>query len=470
MIITNAFEGKEKLPMLQYLHNVSKANILREYYQVARKRRISYLYHRCPEAQGPIDGHARDICGSYHFEPISNTSSGKIKVNRAKRFDELIDYKKRRLAMIKDALITGEGFSFKSKVPLDMAERMKSAYAQLGDDFTDLEYGIADVVPVASTTMSVQHDDHRVTGYMQTLLGVSGDKGTISYPKDKIMHLTFDTPAGKVEGWTPLYSLPLHMELLWLLWSNQYDFQERGNHPDMVVMAETLKHNSAAFKKIENDLKSYNQPGNSKHGTLLLSDSKFTIEQLERMDTLQFKEVGMFISSLIASVLHYPQTRLSIKTEQSSKDKDPSGGSEKFYYNIVSQKQAMFNDLENRDIWVPYFGVRLVQDKSYLHDQVEEGTAQQLRMGNLVTLSQQLSSLGYVLPPGKVLDIFNNRDTTLDESDISEGQMMSDVKSPLGDKLSNQQAMNQGMSTEDRVAKRTTEIQRESQQGKPTGT
>lgn len=470
MIFDKIIQTKEQRPMLNYLHSKTREKFAQEYYQINKKIRTEYMYRRSPETQLVIDGHARDIMGNYHFEPYKKSSSGKILVNRANNFAIKSRYRKKRYEWIKDALKTGEGFMFISKLAKDYANMMKQEFRKIDPSFDEDYFSVRSIESVASTTMAVEYNDYHVTGYRQakytTMTGISND---VFFPKDSIMHLTFDSNAGEVEGWTPLFGLPLHLELLWLMWCNQYDLQEKGNHPDLVVMSEKLKQNGTAFEQLRQDLESYNMPGNSKHGTLLLSGADFSIQQLERMDTLQFKEVGMFIQSLVAGAFHYPQSRLSIKTEQSAKSKDSSGGNEKFYYKIVSQKQDMLTELENSLLWIPYFGVELVQDKSYTHDQIEEGTAQQIRLGNMNTAMQMLNSLGKVVEPQKIVDYFNGVDMNIEEDDIIDGELKSIASSTTNDRLANDTASSNGMSVSDRREKRQEELNREKVDGKPNG-
>lgn len=469
MILRNILESKEKLPLLQYVSNAVNQGHLRDFYQIGRKKRLSYLYHRTGEAQGPVDGHARDICGKFHFEPLHGQKDAKTKIKKAEDFVIRTSYKKKRFNWIKDALITGEGFLFISELSKEYARSMYSELKRMGSD-ADMSFRARGLIPMASTSVAVNHNDTDITGYTQTIYEMSGGaRSERMYSKDKIMHLTFDTPPGKVEGWTPLYSIPLHMELLWLLWSNQYDFQEKGNHPDLVVMAEKLAKNSAAYERLESELKQYNEPGNSKHGTLLLSGDKFSLEQLQRMDSLQFKEVGMFITSLIASLFHYPQSRLSIKTEESAKGKDSSGGNEKFYYTIVEQKQDILTDLENNMFWIPYFGVRIVQDKSYKHDQIEEGTVQQMRVTNVQSLLSLLQQSKKSLSPEKVIDVFNGVDAVLEHSDLIDYEEPVMDMSGAKPQLSKADLDVNSMSKQDRQTKRKDELNRQNVDGKPNG-
>ena len=86
MILDNFIQKKEQKPLLNYVYNQTNQPFLQEYYQIDRKRRMHYLVLRSPEATSIVDGHARDICGKFHFEPVNENSSGKIKVIRAKSF------------------------------------------------------------------------------------------------------------------------------------------------------------------------------------------------------------------------------------------------------------------------------------------------------------------------------------------------------------------------------------------------
>jgi hypothetical protein len=129
----------------------------------------------------------------------------------------------------------------------------------------------------------------------------------------------------------------------------------------------------------------------------------------------------------------------------------------------------MMTDLENRMFWIPYFGVRIVQDKSYKHDQIEEGTAQQIRINNLTASMDQLNAYGMRLNVQKILDTYNNVDTNLDLSDIEDKPLLSSPSSTMNNRLSNETAMNSGMSRSDRAEKRQEELVRERTDGKPNG-
>ena len=135
--------------------------------------------------------------------------------------------------------------------------------------------------------------------------------------------------------------------------------------------------NHPSYKKVQQELHTYNQPGSPTHGTMFLGGTKFNATVLERSDNLEFKEVGMFVQTMIAQMWQYPLSRLGIKTEQASKSKDSGGNADRSYWLGVEQMQDTMDLIDNTQLWIPHFGVKLVHDKGYLHDEVVENTAEQ---------------------------------------------------------------------------------------------
>lgn len=468
--INQIFEVKEQqLPMLNYLYQQRDKGIFNDYLQFSRKRRMMYLVKRSPEAYSILEAHAWDIVGQFHFEPV-RSSTGKILVNRANKFCSKNQFKKLLFHIVFDALATGEGFIWKRELnSAQMAVIKQELQRVLNMERSDEElFKMRDMLPMASSTVAVNHDNHYVTGYTQTIYGDNTYERKFSH--DEVVRVTFSELDGKVEGWTPLYTMPIQFELLWLMWSNQYDFQARGNHPDLVVMAEGLRSNDPSYKLIEEKLMQYNTPGNSKHGTLLLNSGKYTIQQLERMDTLQFKEAGQFIQTLIASQFQFPMSRLGIKTEEAAKTKDSAGGNDKGYYNLVEQKQDVLSNILNAQIWEPYFGVRMVHDKSYKHDELVEGQSLNWNLNNVKLLNDMLrANYGTQLKPESLYNIYNRRVDEITDADIEEADMS--MIEPVKGTLNNQpdKLTVNGADQDNRDEKRQIQSNNERNKGKPTG-
>jgi len=224
--------------------------------------------------------------------------------------------------------------------------------------------------------------------------------------------------------------------------------------------------------KLQQELQSYNKPGSPTHGTMLLSaqTGKFNVVQLDKMDTLQFKEVNDYICTLLANQWQYPLGRLGIKTQQATASKDSSGSSEKSYWNFVSTLQDLYVESENTLLWEPYFGVRLCADKSYLHDEVIENTAEQFRLSNLEQTMRILNLKGKALSDQAMLSILNGHEVHINEEDIEEMQMSNDGTGMMyQNQLPKKMTASEGMSNADRSQKRADEISRERNSGKPSG-
>ena len=408
-----------------------------------------------------------DICGPIHFEPLNKTESGRNKILRAEQFSVVQRFKASILRnTITDLIITGEGFNWLGK--LDDAQIM--AILKLFPDDVKGDYvdKVRKIRHIASTSVTTEHDMYNVTGYSQHT-SVSAPK---KFTTDEIIKLTFEELDGKVEGFTPLMSLPLHIELLWLMWQNQYMLQKRGNHPDLVVSAMGINDNHPSYNKLRKELMSYNTPGNPNHGTLLFSagrEGKIDVKQLEKADSLQFKEVGQFVSSMMAMMWQIPGSRLGVKTDQSASSKDSNSGADRAYWYTIRNMQDIIAEIYNSQLFIPFFGVKLVFDQSYMQDEVAEMNVKALQLSNIQTMLNLLQNKQKTLKENTLLKLMNGRYYEIDEGDLEEVSpeqlaMMQPVKQ-TGSLKEPESDSTQELAAE----KRKEEVNREAGAGVPNG-
>jgi len=464
MILDNFIETKQKLPLLNYMQRAMNAPAFRDFSQQQRKKRLMKLVQGSPEAMAIVRGVVNDIVGKYNFEPASERrNAGRNKIIKASAFNRNVKFKKILKDVIFDVIITGEGYIHMGKLSAkDKSElfsllnpKTEGAKRLVDEDLTKPRF----LRQSASTTMSVLHDDHDVVGYVQRVGGVDQ-----TFDTKEIIRITFENLDGKVEGFSPFISLPLHLELLWLLWQNQFFKQNNGNHPDLWVNLEDMgiDSNSPSYKLVEQTLKGYNTPGSPTHGHLLTT-GKVSVTQMERSDSLEFKEVDQYVTQLIAAQWQYPMSRMGIKTEQAAKSKDSGGSADRGYWLNIEQMQDMTDLILNTELWEPGFGVRIVHRKGYLHDDVVEGTAEQLRLGNVNTKNLMLQGTGFKLKKATVIDIINGRAFDINEDDLEKDEApempaMPGQGSPAKPK-------DEDLSRE----KRSDELNREKNTGKPDG-
>jgi hypothetical protein len=457
-------EQKETLPLLNYMHRQISQYDLSNYQQIARKKRVMFLTLRTAELMGIILDIVGDIVDSGQFVPVGG-KNGRNRVRNAKRWADSVKFKETLKSSVFDLLVTGEGYLYLGSDISKMIEAVLKASEEVQDKFYDENMLNPKFRHVASTTMIVRHDSHNIKGYEQNI----GGSSQLYSPKE-IIRLTFQKIDGRVEGYTPLYSIPLHLELLWLLWQNQFDLQLQGNMPDYFVVAEDLKPNSPSFTKLEQKLQAYNKPGNSKHGLMLLGDGKYNIEKMERDTSLQFSDTGKAVTSVIASLFQYPKGRLNIKTKEAADTKNSDGGDERSYWKTISQHQ---HDLElalNTQLFEPYFGVNWLFNRGYLHDEVVENTALQLKLNNLKQLNEMLQSAHKkTISQDYLLHAYNGKWVELSDDYLEEApDTQIQVESNLNKQLPKSDVDN-SMSPAERSRKRTDELARERTKGKPIG-
>jgi hypothetical protein len=476
MSIIEEFIQVKETPLLNYMQGVMNSPnysyIFNDYLQIQQKYRIMKLCQRSPEAFMVVRAVASDICSNFHFEPLKGT--GRNKVIAAQNFSRKAGHRKLRRNTVIDMLLTGEGYQHLNAITLQQAKELvntlRMELKSAGFEAKAAEYDEDMIRPrswkwIASTTMITQFDQYDVIGYMQRV-----GARQVQFNTNEIVKYSFEEIDGKITGFTPFMTMPIHLELLWLIWLNQYYLQAKGNHPDTVFTVEGIDMNHPSYQKLRQEIETYNKPGSPTHGNLLLAGGKYNVHQLEKNDGLQFAEVDRYITTLIAGHWQFPLSRIGIKTAEASNSKDSAGGADKGYWNFIEQYQDYVAEVENSQIWEPFFGVKLVPNKSYKHDEVVEETSYQLQLNNLEQTQRLLAGIGKQLKEEVVLDLLNSRDREINEEDLDELSVDPAMLQTgmLRQNMPNQK-MGQGMANSDRQAKRADEISRERNQGKPSG-
>ena len=393
-----------------------------------KKKNLMLLTKKRPELTALIMNIASDIRGKYTFKSLNPRDSGRNKILAAEKFSKDVRFRRVLLSQIIDILSTGEAFAWKampdSKEVYSLLRKIVSKeVGYKGSSLEDMAVlrliehkgRIEDeaiikprrLMYMASSTVSINHDEHVITGYTQTVQGKHVD-----YSPQEIIHLDFLNVDGAVDGFTPVESLVLQIELLWMMWQNQLALQKKGR-PDKIISLLDVNPNSPAYERIQNQLLKYNIPRES-HG-ILLTTGKITINDLEQIDALQFRDVGLYVTSLIAMSWQFPARRLPLKTSEASKGGDSSGSSERGYWLNIEHYQDTLADIYNSQLWEPFFGVRMVFDKSYLHDEVVENTAKQINLDNILRMNTLLAKHGKVMTQSAML-----REIGLKDDDIED--------------------------------------------------
>lgn len=472
--MNDLFGTKEGGPWINAINNILQSPEFQKQSQRSRKIRLMKLIKRHPEVFTIISHVSSDIVGKFRFEPI-NGSSGRNRIQKAQDFSRYNRFNQIYKDSVFDMLGTGEGFTW---LGIPNRSSIKEAYEYayilkygglkeniprmiMTKEMDDEIMRPRKIKPIASTSMTIMYDAYNVSHYIQTV-----SEREKRFELKEIIRTHMGGIDGSVEGFTPLMTLPVQLELLWLMWNNQYNLQSRGGHPDKIFVAKNMDTNHPLYTKTESALRRYNTPGSPNRGSLLLTGD-INVHDISRNDSLEFRDVGTYVMTLIASMWQFPLTRLGIKTAEASQGKDSTGAADRGYWMNIERVQDMISETYNTQLWEPYFGVRMVHDKSYLHDEVVEGNALQLKLGNIRSSQEILRMTGKKLTQDALLRLVNGYDTVIYPEDLEEDDslmmMMDSVPKP------GTPAKNQGPIDNNAIDKRNQELDREKNRGKPTG-
>ena len=477
-------------PLLNEITN-SLSSFLNAHGQTSKKKKLMSWYKTIPELTAFINKVARDSTTRYHFEPVNPSDSGRNKIMIANRFSTENRLKPLRESQFADALVTGEAFGWmgfideddirakirdivKKEIFIEAKERIKiteELFKELKeeDGFADSEFNDEALLRprkyryVASSTVEIKHDERDIVEYTQ-VVGI--EKPVIFTPKE-IIHYTIMQRDGRVSGFTPVESVIVQLELLRQMWQNLLSIHKNGGSPDKLFILKNHLTSSPSYKRIEKQLQKYKLVEN-KHGNMLFTGD-IAVEDLQQLDEMQFKDSGLYITGLIAMQWGIPRSSIPYIIGGTNTKDDTGGNSERSYWETIASMQKTWAEIENTQLWIPHFGVRIVFDNSYINLDVQRETAKQLKLSNVMNTEQILFKGGLKLEESKRLRLLDL--TNKDTMELTEEEM-----NPMGfqdnqDKKLSEDEVNDSDDTTNVKKKKTDEqlATMASQGTKPTG-
>jgi len=428
------------LPMINSITS-SFGGYFGQYGQVRRKKALMDWFKGIPEVTALISKVAKDMTSEYHFEAVvsPNRQSSRNKLLQANKFAQTVQYRSTMLSQAIDMLVTGEGYGWKGLLKdkqVKEAIRRTPSYRvgklfntskelKIVQDRVMLELKRTDALPdtqgfdeallvprkyryVPSTTMENKHDKYDYTGYNHIV-----GSNTVEFTPEEIIHFDLMSIDGKPFGFTPLESVVVQLELLRQMWQNMLSLHKNGGSPDKIIIAENINPQSVAYKRIEQQLEQYKLVEN-KHGNMLFT-GKVSIEDMQQLDKMQFMDMGLYITGLLAMQWQIPRSSISFIVGGANTKDDTGGNSEKGYWDNVEYFQQMFADVYNSQLWIPHFGVKLVFDKVYINKDVQKQTALMSKYNNVLTMSTILNSSEKQLSLKKKMEILEIEDDDMED-------------------------------------------------------
>ena len=420
---TTYSSNSKHIPMLNEI-----SATLNNYYgsmtQIARKKRLMGWFKQIPELSALSTKFVRDIVSDFHFEPVKGFRTNGVK--KANLFVAQSNYKRIKYSRVLDRLITGEDFLWLGKLKKKQIKEhaikfVKEKYGKLETkeakamsdilckevfNVIDTQHQIdnpeaidEDIIKprmirhMASSTMQVIYDQYDLKNYVQD---VGGKKEPFS--PDEVIRGTFFDVDGKVNGFSNVEGIIVQLELLRFMWQNMLSVQRNGGSMDKIYTLEDMKDvSSPAYKRIEEQLKSYKQLEN-KHGSMLFT-GKVNVTELQQLDSMQFKDLGLYITGLVAMQWSIPRSSIPFIVGGTNTKDDTGGNSERGYWDTVEYCQKIDADIDNNELWIPYFGVRMVYDTKFIQKDVQVETAKQLKYNNIKLTNEMLRASGKQIKP-----------------------------------------------------------------------
>jgi hypothetical protein len=440
--------------------------------QLSKKKALMRWYKSIPELTAFVNKISRDIVSRYHFETVNPSDSGRNRLLKANRFAAEVQLRKVMESQVADALITGEAFGWIGKLSEtqieDVAEKMSRLYTGFERKEKDIiirdivneisskkysqyeskqEFGIGNLKDIdedilkprkyrylPSTTMEIVYDEHDILDFRHCV----GAYNPVVFNTDEIVHYTFMDRDGKVNGFTPVESVVLQLELLRCMWQNLASIHKNGGSPDKIFSIEDINPNSPAYQRIKEQLEKYKLVEN-KHGNLLFT-GKLTVTDLQAIDQMQFKDSGLYITGLIAMQWGVPRSSIPYIISGTNTKDDTGGNSEKGYWEAVAYMQEAFAETMNVQLWMPYFGVRICLENAYINLDVQRETALQMKLNNVMAIDTILAKDGMMLSEEKRLRLLDLTEEDVEEMEIEDPLEMEteDSEDPSGSTLDKQ--------------------------------
>ena len=165
---------------------------------------------------------------------------------------------------------------------------------------------------------------------------------------------------------------------------------KNGGSPDKLFILEDMKNiNDPSYRRIEQQLEKYKLVEN-KHGNMLFT-GKVTVEDLNDIDEMQFKELGLYITGLIAMQWGISRSSIPYIVGGTNTKNDVGGDAESNYWECVRDFQLTKAEVMNTQLWIPHFGVKIVFKNPHVQFNVRDATAKQLEYTNISTMDTILA-------------------------------------------------------------------------------
>ena len=406
-----------------------------------------------PEVVGIISLLTTDIIGDRpEFVSPDGKPLGRNKRLQAEKFWKENRVKETVKAILFDMFVTGDGYGWIGRLSADQrnaklkeivdifAKKTKLSTKEASSLFIKATQDEDLKKPkkfdyIASSTMDINNTYQEILGYTQTVNGIN-----IEYGPEEIIHFRLNTINGMVQGFSPMEALVAELVLLSLVKENMVSFMRNGGAPSKIFVLPDEIASSQNHQFLVQTLQRYNAIENRNGNLVFTGDVK--VENLaESPKDMEYETLALYIVSNMALAYNIPVTRIPFLIGKSATSGDSGGLAESGYWNMISEKQDLVEDLLNLQLFEPMgFSIRL--NRKYKQDEVREAQVFMNNANTLTVVESIYRQKGKQLSVSKINEILHISEDDLEE--LSPEQMMgpTDQTAMLNNKfMSNRQTI-----------------------------
>jgi|TARA_R100001530_G_scaffold2717_1_gene4349 hypothetical protein len=356
-----------------------------------------------------------------HFKTGVKNKNGKNKVKDAELFYREQQVKEETKAAMLDWMMLGDcaiwnGLSKKE---------LKECYAGGGLEFKEDEdmSSSRKFRHVAWSTMRINHDSRNITGYSQVTVSggpIADSQGNPipgkfqngqfvlnNWDTETIMHGMFMRVDGKVYGYTPTIAIMPEISTLQLIKDYAGTFFQNSGIPDWMFILPKEMAGSPNITELEQKLKIW-QNSQDKHRNLVFAGEVQPQKLNEFRQDMEFRQLAVYYTAIMAFAFGLPMGKIQsiLGMENTASDSDMASES---YWRNIAEAQDYWENLLNSQFWIPFFGVEMKFNRSYLQDEIRESQNRLFLIDGLT----KLRSMGI-----KVTDSYIKRVLKMKDEDI----------------------------------------------------
>jgi len=410
-------DGQKTKPLLNTFYNQNRNGKnygLSATQHLQQKKQLMEWFKTRPELNSPVFTRVNDTITDVEFFSVDGRPLGRNKRMRAQSFwrDNFMDERLKSIWI--DAVCTGDGFGWVSGLSKEQVmETFKTVAGSFkaisGVDYKELKRELESKAIdedlrsprvfdyVASSTMEVTHNQSDVTGYTQYVNTNKRD-----YKTSEIIHFTFSRIDGKVNGYTPVFSLARELILIWFIKENMLSYMRNNGVPKKIFSLKEELANSDNHKFLMEQLSSFHTV-QSRHGNLVIAGDVDVTDLEEKLRDMEYEQLAKYVTNNIAYALGIPNSRNPYNLDGKASS-DAGGLTEQGYWKLIESDRKKIENLLNTQVFNK-MGVMVRFVKSHRIDTLREVQAWSMKADAITKLDSILNKFGKRLTHSKMLSL-----------------------------------------------------------------